>query len=169
MSSMGGNVVVNSDTLFSSSIQNSSFNFIPTMPFQPFPSMVINYYQPVFFSFFFLLLFAKSLFWSLSLPLISTCTKQKEEDGILRGKEEVESGSGSEQLVEDKSGNEQESHEQPTKKKRYHRHTARQIQEMEAWEHTFFYLSRSLFFFFSLSFVMKLKLKVLICCSLLHV
>lgn len=49
---------------------------------------------------------------------------------MLRGKEEMESGSGSEQ-VEDKSGNEQES-EQPTKKKRYHRHTARQIQEMEA-------------------------------------
>ncbi|XP_047179814.1 homeobox-leucine zipper protein HDG5-like isoform X1 [Vigna umbellata] len=94
MSSMGGNVVVNSDTLFSSSIQNSNFNFIPTMPFQPFPSM------------------------------------QKEEDMLLRGKEEMESGSGSEQ-VEDKSGNEQES-EQPTKKKRYHRHTARQIQEMEA-------------------------------------
>lgn len=94
MSSMGGNVVVNSDTLFSSSIQNSNFNFIPTMPFQPFPSM-------------------------------------KEEDGMLRGKEEMESGSGSEQ-VEDKSGNEEQESEQATKKKRYHRHTARQIQEMEA-------------------------------------
>ncbi|KAK7309650.1 hypothetical protein RJT34_06550 [Clitoria ternatea] len=92
MSTMGGNVVVNPDTLF----QNSNFNFIPTMPFhQPFPTM-------------------------------------KEEDGMLRGKEEMESGSGSEQ-VEDKSGNEQEiSDQQPTKKKRYHRHTARQIQEMEA-------------------------------------
>ncbi|KAJ1431076.1 START-like domain superfamily [Sesbania bispinosa] len=86
---MGGNVVVNSDSLFSSSIQNSNFNF---MPFQPFPHM-------------------------------------KEDAMMLRGKEEMESGSGSEQ-VEDKSGNEQES-EQP-KKKRYHRHTARQIQEMEA-------------------------------------
>ncbi|KAE9596921.1 hypothetical protein Lal_00007260 [Lupinus albus] len=93
MSNMGGNVVVNSDSLFSSSIQNSNFNFLPTMPFQPFP------------------------------PL-------KEEDGILAGKEEMESGSGSEQ-VEDKSGNEQEG-EQPPKKKRYHRHTALQIQEMEA-------------------------------------
>jgi len=49
MSSMGGNVVVNSDTLFSSSIQNSNFNFIPTMPFQPFPSMVINCFFPLFF------------------------------------------------------------------------------------------------------------------------
>ncbi|XP_061343072.1 homeobox-leucine zipper protein HDG5-like isoform X2 [Gastrolobium bilobum] len=79
MSTIGGNV-------------NPNFNFLPTMPFQPFPSM-------------------------------------KEEDGMLRGKEEIESGSGSEQ-VEDKSGNELES-EQPSKKKRYHRHTARQIQEME--------------------------------------
>lgn len=59
--------------------------------------------------------------------------KQKEEDGMLGGgKDEImESESGSEQ-VEDKSGNEQESSEQPAKKKRYHRHTARQIQEMEA-------------------------------------
>ncbi|CAK7356077.1 unnamed protein product [Dovyalis caffra] len=56
----------------------------------------------------------------------------KEENGlVIRGKEEMESGSGSEQL-EEKSGNEQESSEQPPKKKRYHRHTARQIQEMEA-------------------------------------
>lgn len=44
----------------------------------------------------------------------------------------MESGSGSEQL-EDRSGNEQESSEQPPKKKRYHRHTAAQIQEMEAY------------------------------------
>ncbi|XVE65330.1 hypothetical protein DITRI_Ditri07aG0172500 [Diplodiscus trichospermus] len=57
----------------------------------------------------------------------------KEENGLLlRGKEEMDSGSGSEQ-AEEKSGNEQEStDQQPTKKKRYHRHTARQIQEMEA-------------------------------------
>jgi hypothetical protein len=57
---------------------------------------------------------------------------QKEENGLLRGKDEMESGSGSEQ-VEEKSGNEQET-EQPPKKKRYHRHTARQIQEMEAYD-----------------------------------
>ena len=52
----------------------------------------------------------------------------------MRGKEEtMESGSGSEQL-EEKSGNEQEitDQQQPPKKKRYHRHTARQIQEMES-------------------------------------
>ncbi|XP_057763099.1 homeobox-leucine zipper protein HDG5 isoform X1 [Arachis stenosperma] len=99
MSTMGGNVVVNSsETLFSSPIQNNSFTFMPTMHFHhSFPTM-------------------------------------KEEDGILRGKEEImESGSGSEQ-VEDKSGNEQETDQQQpqNKKKRYHRHTARQIHEMEA-------------------------------------
>ncbi|KAJ9135104.1 hypothetical protein P3X46_032323 [Hevea brasiliensis] len=55
----------------------------------------------------------------------------KEESGMMREKEEMESGSGSEQ-VEEKSGNEQESTEKPLKKKRYHRHTARQIQDMEA-------------------------------------
>ncbi|XWS49522.1 hypothetical protein CRYUN_Cryun12cG0010200 [Craigia yunnanensis] len=55
-----------------------------------------------------------------------------EENGLLlRGKQEMDSGSGSEQ-AEEKSGNEQESTEQPPKKKRYHRHTARQIQELEA-------------------------------------
>ncbi|KAF9689626.1 hypothetical protein SADUNF_Sadunf01G0111900 [Salix dunnii] len=60
-------------------------------------------------------------------PIIS-----KEENGlVMPGKEEMESGSGCEQL-EEKSGNEQESSEQPPKKKRYHRHTERQIQEMEA-------------------------------------
>lgn len=68
---------------------------------------------------------------------------QKEENGLLlRGKDEMlaESGSGSEQM-EDKSGNEQENssdqlllqqQQQQGKKKRYHRHTARQIQEMES-------------------------------------
>ncbi|KAK8490690.1 hypothetical protein V6N11_031053 [Hibiscus sabdariffa] len=58
----------------------------------------------------------------------------KEENGLfLRGKEDIlESGSGSELQVEDKPGNEENSSEQPLKKKRYHRHTARQIQEMEA-------------------------------------
>ncbi|KAL6348608.1 hypothetical protein AAG906_016128 [Vitis piasezkii] len=54
----------------------------------------------------------------------------KEESGLLRGKDEMESGSGSEH-IEGVSGNEQENEQQP-KKKRYHRHTARQIQEMEA-------------------------------------
>ncbi|GFZ15515.1 homeobox-7 [Actinidia rufa] len=50
---------------------------------------------------------------------------------MMRGKEEIESGSGSEHM-EGVSGNEQESEQQQPKKKRYHRHTARQIQEMEA-------------------------------------
>ncbi|KAG6687884.1 hypothetical protein I3842_11G097300 [Carya illinoinensis] len=56
----------------------------------------------------------------------------KEENGLLSGKDDqMESGSGSEQ-VEEKSGNEHESEQLPKKIKRYHRHTARQIQEMEA-------------------------------------
>lgn len=43
----GGNVVVNSEAVLFSSQQNTTnFNFIPTMPFQPFPppprSMVSN-------------------------------------------------------------------------------------------------------------------------------
>lgn len=53
MSTMGGNVVVNSDTLFSSPIQNPNFNFMQTMPFQPFPSMVIYIYLYVYFIVFF--------------------------------------------------------------------------------------------------------------------
>ncbi|XP_022738572.1 homeobox-leucine zipper protein HDG5-like [Durio zibethinus] len=56
---------------------------------------------------------------------------KEENELLLRGKEGMDNGSGSEQ-VEEKSGNEQESNEQPPKKKRYHRHTARQIQELEA-------------------------------------
>nr|GMD97340.1 homeobox-leucine zipper protein ROC3 [Ipomoea batatas] len=64
----------------------------------------------------------------------------KEEAGLLmKGKEGVDSGSGSEH-IEGLSGNEQETDQrrpaaeenQPAnKKKRYHRHTAHQIQEME--------------------------------------
>ncbi|KAI3453370.1 hypothetical protein Pfo_010033 [Paulownia fortunei] len=54
------------------------------------------------------------------------------EDTVAKSKEEMESGSGSEH-IEGVSGNEQEAEQQPqTKKKRYHRHTTRQIQEMEA-------------------------------------
>ncbi|KAM7525460.1 hypothetical protein LguiA_015362 [Lonicera macranthoides] len=58
----------------------------------------------------------------------------KEEGGLVaRGKDEMESGSGSEHIEGGVSGNEQEAEQQQqAKKKRYHRHTARQIQEMEA-------------------------------------
>ncbi|GMH22588.1 hypothetical protein Nepgr_024431 [Nepenthes gracilis] len=101
-SSMGENIVP-SDSLFYSPVRNPSFNFMANIPFHPFPSMI-----------------------------------QKEESGVLpRGKEEMESMSGSEQ-IEGLSGNEQENDDQqqqqppPPKKKRYHRHTARQIQELEA-------------------------------------
>ncbi|KAE8690243.1 Homeobox-leucine zipper protein HDG5 [Hibiscus syriacus] len=51
----------------------------------------------------------------------------KEENGL---KEDMESGSGSEIQAEDKT--EENGGEKSVKKKRYHRHTARQIQEMEA-------------------------------------
>ncbi|XP_022881662.1 homeobox-leucine zipper protein HDG5 [Olea europaea var. sylvestris] len=55
----------------------------------------------------------------------------KEENGLAKSKEDMESGSGSEH-IEGFSGNEKEIEEQPQpKKKHYHRHTARQIQEME--------------------------------------
>lgn len=58
----------------------------------------------------------------------------------MKGKEGVESGSGSEH-IEGLSGNEQETDQRrppeeqqpPNKKKRYHRHTAHQIQEMERY------------------------------------
>lgn len=56
------------------------------------------------------------------------------------GKDDMESGSGSEQIVEENvAGIEMESNDhniilqQNQKKKRYHRHTARQIQEMETY------------------------------------
>ncbi|XP_057777731.1 homeobox-leucine zipper protein HDG5 isoform X1 [Salvia miltiorrhiza] len=65
--------------------------------------------------------------------IFSPILPQKEETGMAKSKEElVESGSGSEH-IEGASGNEQEAEQQPPAKiKRYHRHTARQIQEMES-------------------------------------
>ncbi|KAG8495819.1 hypothetical protein CXB51_009371 [Gossypium anomalum] len=86
ISSMGGNLVVSSETLFTSTFQNPNFTYLPL---EPLPPMI-----------------------------------PKEENGsLLRGKEEMKSGSESEL---------QETTEQPLKKKRYHRHTAHQIQELEA-------------------------------------
>nr|XP_016494822.1 PREDICTED: homeobox-leucine zipper protein HDG5-like isoform X1 [Nicotiana tabacum] len=103
---MGGNAV-SSDSLYSSPIQNPNFNFMAmggnNLPFNIFPPNIIP----------------------------------KEENGLLKSKEEMDSGSGSEH-IEGMSGNEleteqhQQQQQQPGKKKRYHRHTARQIQEMEA-------------------------------------
>ncbi|XP_022877113.1 homeobox-leucine zipper protein ROC3-like [Olea europaea var. sylvestris] len=64
--------------------------------------------------------------------IFSPINVAKEENVLAKSKEEMESGSGSEHM-EGVSGNEQETEVQPQpKKKRYHRHTARQIQEMEA-------------------------------------
>ncbi|KAI9178379.1 hypothetical protein LWI28_025822 [Acer negundo] len=69
-------------------------------------------------------------------PFPSVIPKEENNGLVMRGGKELEmeSGSGSEQ-VEDKSGNELESggeQQPPNKKKCYHRHTARQIQEMES-------------------------------------
>lgn len=100
---MGAGNGVSSETLFPSSIQNHNFSFMANLPFNVFPPML----------------------------------NPKEEMGIMRGgKEEImESGSGSDHLEGGISGNEQETdqlQQPPNKKKRYHRHTARQIQEMES-------------------------------------
>ncbi|KAJ0811646.1 putative transcription factor & lipid binding HD-SAD family [Helianthus annuus] len=65
----------------------------------------------------------------------SSIMPKEEMDNMVRsGKEEMESGSGSDQIEGGMSGNEVDTDPQqpPTKKKRYHRHTAHQIQEMEA-------------------------------------
>ncbi|KAI3713721.1 hypothetical protein L1987_72307 [Smallanthus sonchifolius] len=65
----------------------------------------------------------------------STIIPKEEMDNMVRsGKEEMESGSGSDQIEGGLSGNELDTDPQqpPAKKKRYHRHTAHQIQEMEA-------------------------------------
>ncbi|PHT93058.1 Homeobox-leucine zipper protein ROC3 [Capsicum annuum] len=104
---MGGNNGVSSESLYSSTIQNPNFNFMAmggnNLPFNIFPPNIIP----------------------------------KEENGLFKSKEEMDSGSGSEH-IEGMSGNELELPEQqqqqqpPGKKKRYHRHTVRQIQEMEA-------------------------------------
>ncbi|KAF9625194.1 hypothetical protein IFM89_020114 [Coptis chinensis] len=114
----GGNVGVSSDSLFDSPIRNPNhhFNFIcSNLPFHHNP--------------------------------FSTSLIPKEEGGLQttlrRGgkEEEMESGSVSGLVVEETADGEQdqdneqllllEQQEQP-KKKRYHRHTVRQIQEMEA-------------------------------------
>ncbi|KAI6702435.1 hypothetical protein NL676_011571 [Syzygium grande] len=111
MSSMGG-TGISAESLFSSPIRNPNFDFMSSLPFNAFA------------------------------PLIP---KEEEINGFLGGssnsKEEMvdSGGSGSEHFLEEKSsanelldqdGGDQD---QPAnKKKRYHRHTARQIQEMEA-------------------------------------
>lgn len=106
----GNNNNVSSDSLYSSSFQNPNFNFMTmgggnNLPFNIFPPNIIP----------------------------------KEENGLFKSKEEMDSGSGSEH-IEGMSGNElepdqqqqQQQQQQTGKKKRYHRHTVRQIQEMES-------------------------------------
>ncbi|KAI3694336.1 hypothetical protein L1987_77300 [Smallanthus sonchifolius] len=65
----------------------------------------------------------------------SIIPKEEMKSMVRLGKEEMESGSGSDQIEGGLSGNELETDQQqpPAKKKRYHRHTAHQIQEMEAY------------------------------------
>ncbi|CAL9093116.1 unnamed protein product [Musa textilis] len=125
LSSMVGGNVVSPDSLFSSSIQNPSLSFMANMPpFHAFSSIIPTW-----------------LWW-----------RKKEEGMMLMGRgggskeEEMESRSGSGPLDGVLSCGEDHDNElqqpppppppqlqQPAaKKKRYHRHTARQIQEMEA-------------------------------------
>lgn len=101
----GGANVVSSDSLFSSPIQNQSFSFMSNMPFHSFPAIV------------------------------------PEEGAMVMGKgvgkeEEMESGSGSGHVdgisCDEDQDNEQQLQQPAAKRKRYHRHTARQIQAMEA-------------------------------------
>ncbi|XP_010518669.1 PREDICTED: homeobox-leucine zipper protein HDG5-like [Tarenaya hassleriana] len=112
----GGGNVVTTDDLFaspsSSPIQNPNFNFIP---FNPFCSVIPK----------------EENNGAMMMRMMMM--------GSSSGKEEkLESGSGSEHADDDpKSINEHDVttsqlHDPPSKKKRYHRHTARQIQEMEA-------------------------------------
>lgn len=54
------------------------------------------------------------------------------EMGLIRDREEFESKSGSENIEGGASGDDQDPNQRP-KKKRYHRHTQHQIQEMEAF------------------------------------
>ncbi|XP_076928766.1 homeobox-leucine zipper protein HDG5-like isoform X1 [Bidens hawaiensis] len=64
----------------------------------------------------------------------SSISKEDMDTMVRLGKEDMESGSGSDQIEGGMSGNEVDTNQQqpPSKKKRYHRHTAHQIQEMEA-------------------------------------
>ncbi|KAL9274137.1 Homeobox-leucine zipper protein ROC3-like protein [Drosera capensis] len=107
--------VVTSDSLFSSPGRNPNFNFMTNMPFHPFSSLIPK-----------------------EESTMTMIRAAKDEMDSLSGSEQIEGLSGNEQENDD--GNQQQSQlQQPgavagqqPKKKRYHRHTARQIQEMEA-------------------------------------
>ncbi|PHU26603.1 Homeobox-leucine zipper protein MERISTEM L1 [Capsicum chinense] len=62
----------------------------------------------------------------------STQKSQETEMDFLR-EEELESKSGTDIMEGQHSGDDQDPNQRPTKKKRYHRHTQHQIQEMEAF------------------------------------
>lgn len=62
-----------------------------------------------------------------------------EPNGLRRSREEEhESRSGSDN-IDGASGDEQDAADNPPRKKRYHRHTPQQIQELEAYFHFHFY------------------------------
>ncbi|XP_042503933.1 homeobox-leucine zipper protein ROC3 [Macadamia integrifolia] len=107
MSYMGGSIVT-SDQLFSSPIRNPNLNFMPNMgSFNHFPTSIIPKDESTVM---------------MMTPM------------MMRGKdEEIESRSGSGGQGEEVSGDDQEQEQvQEAKRKRYHRHTAKQIQQMEA-------------------------------------
>lgn len=107
--------VVTSDSLFSSPGRNPNFSFMTNIPFHPFSSLIPK-----------------------EESTMTMIRGGKDEMDSLSGSEQIEGLSGNEQENDD--GNQQQSQlQQPgavagqqPKKKRYHRHTARQIQEMEA-------------------------------------
>ncbi|KAK9144254.1 hypothetical protein Sjap_004157 [Stephania japonica] len=106
LSSMRGNVAT-SDSLFPSPIRNPNLNF---MSFNPFSSIIPKEEANV-----------------LQRGISKELAVVEEMNHSGSGSGHVEGGSNDEQEI-----NEQHDEQQPNKKKRYHRHTARQIQEMEA-------------------------------------
>ncbi|KAK9095552.1 hypothetical protein Scep_027021 [Stephania cephalantha] len=109
LSSMGGNVVAASDSLFPSPIRNPNHNF---MSFNPFSSIIPK----------------EEAHHVLQRGISKELAVVEEMDHSGSGSGHVEGGSNDEQEINEQH----EQQQQPNKKKRYHRHTARQIQEMEA-------------------------------------
>jgi len=70
-----------------------------------------------------------------------------EQNGLRRSREEEQSRSGSDNL-DGVSGDEQDADDKPPRKKRYHRHTPQQIQELER------YFSFTIFVFLFLRFIL---------------
>ncbi|KAJ4878086.1 Homeobox-leucine zipper protein HDG5 [Raphanus sativus] len=130
MLTIGEGSVLTSDNIFASpppppassspaTIQNPNFNFIP---FNSFSSII-----------------PKEEHGMMSMSMMMMMGDETVEEMMDNGSVGGSFGSGSEQPEDPKSGNEFDVNElrddeqpPPAKKKRYHRHTDRQIQEMEA-------------------------------------